>query len=119
MFTQKKVSKKTPSTSNLNIIKLYAHFFITSNKKVSKKYFCIFKELSTEVTFGFREKDFSIIKMSRKFLSLTHTFSSPIFPPPTQKEPHTKSLQFYMRLYFSKLFYNYFRNYFIKFETFL
>lgn len=119
MFTQKKVSKKHRPASRLDFIKLYAHFFISSNKKVSKKYFCIFKELSTGVTFGFREKDSSIIKMSRKFLSLTHTFSSPIFPTLTQKEPHTKSLQFHMRLYFSKLFYNSFRNYFIKFGTFL
>ena len=119
MFTQKKVSKKPRPASRLDFIKLYAHFFIPSNKKVSKKYFCIFKELSTGATFGCREKGSSIIKMSRKFLSLTHSSSAPIFPTLTQKEPHTKSLQFHMRLYFSELFYNSFRNYFIKFGTFL
>ena len=101
MFTQKKVSKKTPSTSNLNIIKLYAHFFIISNKKVSKKYFCIFKKLSTGATFGCREKGSSIIKMSRKISPLSSRLLISLFPyTNTKRAPYKIITISYETLFF-------------------
>ena len=120
MFTQKKVSKKLWPASRLDFIKLYVHFFISSNKKVSKKYFCIFKELSTGATFGCREKGSSIIKMSRKISPLSSRLLTPHFSYTNAKRAPYKiitisyeTLFFETFLYFfSKLFYKV-RNFFI------